>query len=76
MKKLFVLAIGVMLLASCQGEAQSSTQEGDYQVELLFEKDGVKVYRFYDNRYHYFTSRGETISTYQSGKVTNDETIY
>lgn len=76
MKKLFVLALGVMLLASCQGEAQSSTQEGDYRVEFLFEKDGVKVYRFYDGRTHYFTSRGETMSTQSSGKTHYTETIY
>jgi hypothetical protein len=77
MKKLLVLTLVIILLASCRGEAQSSTQVGDYQVEFLFETDGVKVYRFRDNgRDHYFTNRGETMSTYQSGKVTNNETIY
>jgi hypothetical protein len=44
-------------------------------VELLFEKDGVRVYRFWDggNR-HYFTTRGETMSATNS-KDHHDENI-
>ena len=36
---------------------------------LLFEKDEIKVYRFYDKyHWHYFTSKNETISTQIYGK--------
>ena len=70
MKKLIV-TLGVFLLfTSCVHEAQSKSQEGiDFEVEFLFEKDGVKMYRFYDNgRFHYYTDKGETIVTQQAGK--------
>ena len=47
----------------------------EFKVEYLFEKDGIKVYRFYDGRYHYFTTGGTTMSTYTSGKQTYTEEI-
>jgi hypothetical protein len=51
--------------------------KGDgFEVEYLFDKDGVKVYRFWDNgHYHYFTTKGETISTQTAGKTTYSENI-
>ena len=70
MKKLIV-TLGVFLLfTSCVHEAQSKSHEGiDFEVEFLFEKDGVKMYRFYDNgRFHYYTNKGETVSTQDAGK--------
>lgn len=70
MKKIiFALAIS-LTLASCTNDAISISREGvDFEVEFLFEKDGVKMYRFYDNgRYHYYTNRGETITTQKEGK--------
>lgn len=70
MKKIiFTLAIG-LTLASCTNDAISKSHEGvDFEVEFLFEKDGIKLYRFYDNgRYHYYTDKGETIVTQQAGK--------
>jgi hypothetical protein len=46
------------------------------EVDLLFEKDGIKMYRFFDNgHFHYYTNRGETLSTQQSGKTTYQENI-
>jgi hypothetical protein len=77
MKKLiFALVVG-LTLTSCYKDPQSVTQEGKgFEVEFLFEKDGVKVYRFYDgSRRHYFTTRGETITSQKSGKTTYQETI-
>lgn len=61
------------LLSGCIKESQSSETLGkDFQVEFLFEKDGIKVYRFMDGgNYHYFTSRGETIR----GKTRYEENI-
>jgi len=76
--KLILLAICTVLFASCKGEAISKSHEGiDFEVELLFEKDGIKMYRFYDNgRFHYYTDRGETISTHSTGdKNTYNENI-
>ena len=47
-----------------------------FEVQFLFEKDGIKVYRFSDGgRFHYFTSKGETISTQQQGKNSRQENI-
>lgn len=69
MKKLIV-TLGVFLLfTSCTNDAISKSHEGvDFEVELLFEKDGIKLYRFYDNGYHYYTDKGETIVTQKEGK--------
>ena len=48
-------------------------------VKLLFEYDGVKVYRFYDcDRYIYFTNtRGkvEYTRTYHNGKMVRTEKV-
>ena len=66
-----IITLGIALLfTSCVHEAQSKSHEGiDFEVEFLFEKDGVKMYRFYDNgRFHYYTNTGETISTQDTGK--------
>ena len=77
MKKLIVLSIIVFTLVSCkQKEVSSSVKGNGFKVELLFEKDGVKVYRFMDNlNYHYFTSKGETMSSMQSGNTSYEENI-
>jgi len=77
MKKILSITLLVFLLTSCYKDPQSVTSEGKgFEVEFLFEKDGVKVYRFYDGgRHHYFTSRGETMSTQKSGKSNYQETI-
>ena len=65
------IVLGAMLFGACRNEPMSKEQLGKddgFAVEYLFEKDGVKVYRFYDAmHFHYFTSRGETITTQTSG---------
>jgi len=75
-KTILVIVVG-MLLTGCYKDPQSSTTVGNgFQVEFLFEKDGIKMYRFYDGgRHHYFTSIGETISSHSDGKNTRDENI-
>ena len=84
MNKLLVLAFGMIItgiimmgLSSCFKSPQSTTMEGNgFRVEFLFEKDGIKVYRFSDGGHtHYFTSRGETMSTYKSGNSSLPENI-
>ena len=76
MKKLLVIAF-VVIFASCLEKPVSKTTEGKgVEVELLFEKDGIKVYRFWDGGcVHYFTDRGETITTQKEGKDDYEENI-
>ena len=67
------------LIYGCMNEPMSTEQLGKdngFEVQYLFEKDGVKVYRFYDNgRTHYFTTNGETMTTELVGKSEYKETI-
>jgi hypothetical protein len=44
------------------------TENPNFKVDFLFEKDGCKVYRFLDGNYHYFTNCTETSSTVSCGK--------
>lgn len=72
-----IIVLGAMIFGACSNDPMSKERLGKdngFEVEYLFEKDGVKMYRFYDNGHaHYFTSMGETISTQdtRSGKTTN-----
>lgn len=61
--------VSVLILISCNDIQPKKTEKiGDATVSLLFEKDGIKVYRFEDGgRWHYFTTLGETITTQSSG---------
>jgi hypothetical protein len=73
---LIVLGIA-LLLTACGNNAQSVSHEGiDFEVEFLFEKDGIKMYRFFDRgHWHYYTDRGETMSSQTSGKSSYEENI-
>lgn len=66
-----------MAFSGCYEKSISSTKEGKgVEVQLLFEKDGIKVYRFMDGGHcHYFTDRGETMTTQSQGKSTKKENI-
>lgn len=77
MKKLLSLLVIGLLLVSCEERtAGSKTPAELHQTTLLFEKDSIKVYRFFDKGdYHYFTSRGETISNQTVGKTSYQENI-
>lgn len=74
-----LIGLGAILFGACSNEPMSSERLGKddgFAVEYLFEKDGVKVYRFYDNGYaHYFTTKGETISVQNTGKTRHTENI-
>jgi hypothetical protein len=66
----------LVVFTACEKQAQSSTIKGNnIEVEFLFEQDSVKVYRFYDGGYHYFTTRGETMTTQRKGKTSYQENI-
>ena len=77
MKKILTIVLLGILLIGCNKDPQSTSTIGNgFKVEYLFEKDGVRVYRFYDGgRYHYFTTKGETISTQSEGKSDYQENI-
>lgn len=72
--RLAVIISGLLVVAAffwiaCAKPAQSSTQEGAFNVEFLFEHDGVKVYRFTDHGNPvYFTSQGDAQSRVSTGK--------
>jgi hypothetical protein len=74
-----IIVLGAMIFGACINEPISKERIGKddgFEVEYLFDKDGVKVYRFFDNgHYHYFTTKGETISTQTAGKTTYSENI-
>ncbi len=73
------IALGVIIFGACTNEPISSERVGkdsEIKVDYLFQKDGVKVYRFIDGgRVHYFTTNGETISTQTEGKQSYQENI-
>jgi hypothetical protein len=76
MKKIIGLLLVSISLVSCYGDGieKTKTNNDDYSVTYLFEKDGIKVYRFSDGlNYHYFTSGGETITTQTSGSKHHNE---
>lgn len=71
-----LIAIVVALLLShtysCNEQAikTETTQVNGIKLELLFEKDGCKVYRFLDGRYIYWSDcRGRMEHNYRSGKT-------
>lgn len=71
MKK-FLLVFAVILFAGCAKEAKETVKadNANFSVELLFEVDGCKMYRFYDNgRYRYFSNcKGSTQWSESCGK--------
>ena len=84
MKKLLglfcgALILGMVMLSGCFNEPQSIEHTGKddkFQIEYLFEKDGIKMYRFMDgSHYHYFTTNGQTMTEQQSGKTYYEERI-
>lgn len=59
---LLPLLLLVILLVACgrrEGIEQVRTNNQVIEVELLFEHEGCKIYRFYDGRYGYYTKCGD-----------------
>lgn len=78
MKKTLTIISLAILFTSCNkvGLRKDKTNNKDYEIEYLFEHNGIKMYRFYDRtRYHYFTNKGETITSQTSSKTTYEENI-
>ena len=84
MKHLLTIALLALALAGCERHPQETaeTSNTDYQIELLFEHDGCRVYRFSDGGHRYYThchdgqgrtdwtvrhSIGKTVRTEQHG---------
>jgi hypothetical protein len=72
MKKITLIILATLLF-SCTGEPINTVQSGDFTIELLFEKNGCKMYRFKDNgRYVYWSDcsgRTEQSITRNNGKT-------
>ena len=74
MKQAFILFVITLGLFSCveKGEAVEVNSQGNFQVELLFEMDSCRMYRFRDGgRYIYWSNcQGKTERSYtrRSGK--------
>lgn len=52
-----LLAVGALVLTSCEKDAQTTTRSSnpDISVDLLFEHEGCRVFRFEDGTHlHYF----------------------
>ena len=73
MKRLLIAGFILIAFTACRKEAKSTNKVDAFELELLFEKDGCKVYRFYDGTYIYWADCAGNI-TYeyctQAGKVT------
>lgn len=47
----------ILIIYSCAGKSIESTNQNNFEIEFLFEKDGCKIYRFYDaGRYIYWSN--------------------
>jgi hypothetical protein len=82
MKKIVTIIVVSCLLLGCSTKTTEKTNDeivSSKEVELLFEYDGVKVYRFYDHgRYIYFTNtsgRVEYTRLYHVGKTICTEKV-
>ena len=84
MKKITLLLLSLLLISGCEDSGEPrpvhTAHKGEnYNVRLLFEVDGVKVYRFYDGSgYVYFTNTNGITRTDRSvttGKVTQTEPV-
>jgi len=76
MKRIILLLALAITLSSCVKNSLLTKSKGEFKIEFLFEQDGIKVYRFYDDgRLHYFTSKGETMTSQSESKTTYEENI-
>lgn len=73
MRNIILVCCSVFALLGCTKEAVStnSTNNSEVKVELLFQHEGVKVYRFYDGgrRIYYTDARGKV--EYNTGGKNN-----
>lgn len=61
--KIYILCVLLLIGCSKEAEQQIKSSNSNFKVELLFETDGCKVYRFYDAGYpRYFSNCQGSIS--------------
>lgn len=74
--KVFILILIILIISSCINKAKkkADTNNSSFDVELLFETDGCKVYRFRDaGELIYFTNcKGSTNWSEKDGKNPTD----
>ena len=65
----------ILIFYSCKGKSIESTKQNDFEIEFLFEKDGCKIYRFYDvGRYIYWSNcSGNTQYNYMYNQFSTDK---
>lgn len=71
MKKVLIgLTLSLVLFTSCKREPTEvvTTNNKNFYVELLFEVDGCKVYRFWDGGYKYFTTCNGSVNLKNGSK--------
>ena len=82
MKKIILLLVLVssLMLTACEKAGtpvQTNGAKHDFDVQLLFEVDGVKVYRFLDLvKYIYFTNANGKTSYVTGSKVSERKTSF
>lgn len=82
MKKFTFVLVMVfsLILSSCKQSGTPTQTDGakhDFDVQFLFEAEGVKVYRFWDaGEYIYFTNCNGTTSYNTSDKYSERKTSY
>ena len=77
MKKVLIgLTLSLVLFTSCKRESTEvvTTNNKNFYVELLFEIDGCRVYRFWDRGYKYFTTCNGSVEWKSSEKLQEVQT--
>ena len=69
-----------LLLSACSGPVQETTNVSGYEIKFLFEKDGCRMYRFYDSGTRWFMTCGNGDSSViwqesKDGKTIDQEDI-
>ena len=77
MKKLILILFVTLQATSCEKrEPKTNEKIGDYNLELLFEKNGCKVYRFFDGQYVYWADCAGTIGYEKKNSAGKTQTIH
>lgn len=73
--KTIISLLAITMLSACENKPIEESKAGNFTIELLFEKNGCKVYRFQDGaRFIYWsdcTGKMEYKSTTHNGKYTS-----
>jgi hypothetical protein len=57
MRRILILITALLILSGCIKQGKERKQQGPFTIDLLFEHEGCKVYRFRDNgEYIYYST--------------------